>query len=275
MQQQQAPQAAHAIDRDQAKELEAEVERRRKQEIAQREYEREIGLREREQREQRDQREQREQHQSPLENHAVSIPIQQPVASRIPATLHGPNGILNHQHIGAAGGQAPPSAPLGAPSGPGNVFANGLPAARDGSPRPFVQQGPQMIPAQQLLNPGGVGPAQQLPAGLAQGAQQPILNVSHLLFLVFLTRSGSRFSLHQSTPPSTSVNIFTKNFGTISNGGHGPEKNKSPNAITCDEANSRAGCSELSRPGESSLRRSSGCLQSVSGYHERFQKPGV
>lgn len=169
LQQQQASQAAHTIEREQARERELEMERRQQQEMAQREYEREIELRE---------QEQRERHQSPLENHSVSLPIQQPVASRIPSTLHGPNGILNHHNIGNAAGQGAPSATLVAPNGPSNVFTNGIPAGRDGSPRPFVQQGPQMIPAQQLLNPAGVGAAQQLPAALAQGAQQPILNVS-------------------------------------------------------------------------------------------------
>lgn len=173
VQQVQQPQVVHEIEREQ-REREAELERRQQQEaIAQRDYEREIELRE---------QQQREQLPSPLENHTGSIPIQQPVASRIPATLHGPNGILNHQHVGTNGVQTAPSAPLGAPTGPGNVFANNMPNARETSPRPFIQQGPQMIPAQQLLNPGGLEAAQQLTAPLSQGAQQPILNVSRSFF---------------------------------------------------------------------------------------------
>ena len=49
--------------------------------------------------------------------------------------------------------------------------------ARELSPRTtFIQQGQQLIPAQQMLTP--VGPDAMLPAGLSQGAQQPILNVS-------------------------------------------------------------------------------------------------
>ena len=56
-----------------------------------------------------------------------------------------------------------------------------------------MQQGPQVIPAQQLLNPGGVGAAQQLPAALTQGAQQPILNVSCSL-LLFRDRFGPHSS---------------------------------------------------------------------------------
>ena len=181
VQQQQQHQAAHDIEREHARERDAELERRRQQEaIAQRDYEREIELRE---------QQQRDQHQSPLENHTGSIPIQQPVASRIPATLHGPNGILNHQHIGTNGVQAAPSVPLGAPSGPGNVFANNMHPVREASPRPFIQQGPHMIPPQQLLNPGGVEAAQQLPAALSQGAQQPILNVCPFLLPVLVTSS--------------------------------------------------------------------------------------
>lgn len=169
-QQQQSAQAMHDIERENAREREMEMERRQQHEqMAQREYERENELRE----------QQREQHHSPLENHTGSITIQQPVASRIPATLHGPNGILNHQHIGSNMPPNPSSAPLGAPTGPGNVFANGMQPTREPSPRTtFIQQGQQMIPAQQLLNPVGPDAMQQLPAALSQGAQQPILNVS-------------------------------------------------------------------------------------------------
>ena len=167
---QQQQQTAHDLEREHAREREADLERRQQQQeaIAQRDYEREIELRE---------QQQRDQHQSPLENHTGSIPIQQPVASRVPATLHGPNGILNHQHAGTNGVQVAPSAPLGAPTGPGNVFVNGIQPAREASPRQFVQQGSQIISSQQLLNPGGVEAGQQLPAALSQGTQQPILNV--------------------------------------------------------------------------------------------------
>ncbi len=35
------------------------------------------------------------------------------------------------------------------------------------------------------------------------------------------------------------------------------------------------GCFELSRPGQSAICRSAGRIQSILGYHERFQKPGV
>ena len=168
IQQQQSTHAIQDLDLEHARENELDIERRRQQEHILREYGRENEM-----------REQQEQHHSPLENHTGSIPIQQPVASRIPATLHGPNGILNHQHAGSSMAPNAPSVPLGAPSGPGNIFANGMQPARDPSPRTaFIQQGQQMIPTQQMLTP--IGPDGMLPAGLSQGAQQPILNVSSL-----------------------------------------------------------------------------------------------
>ena len=161
IQQQQSMQTMQDIEREHMREREIEIERRQQQEqMMQREYERENEMRE----------QQREQHHSPLENHTGSITIQQPIASRIPATLHGPNGILNHQNVGSGIASNPPSAPLGAPSGPVNVFANGMPIAREPSPRTtFIQQGQQMIPAQQLLNPVGPEAMQQIPGALSQG----------------------------------------------------------------------------------------------------------
>ena len=121
---------------------------------------------------------QREQLQSPRENHAGAIPLQQPVASRVPATLHGPNGILNEQHL-ASPAHAQPTQPLGAPNGPGNVFSGAVQPTNDGGLRPFTQQvAHNMPPQQQLLNltnaaappqPNGV-------AALSSQGQQPILN---------------------------------------------------------------------------------------------------
>ncbi len=154
------------MNNEREREREQEVDRQRQQDIlAQRDFE----LLE---------QQHRDQHQSTLENHTGSIPLQQPVASRVPATLHGPNGIL--ANLGAGAGPNPPPATLGAPSGPGNVFANGM-QQRDESPsRAFMQQVPQNIPTQQLLGFGNAVTPQQLPNGMAalsQG-QQPILNVS-------------------------------------------------------------------------------------------------
>ena len=177
-----------AMERD--IERERHTEQQIQQEIAQRRYDQETEMlhqqqreqqqREQLQREQLQQREQqqREQHQSPRENHTGAIPIQQPVASRVPATLHGPNGILNDQHPGVGAATSQPLAALGAPSGPGNVFGNGVQAQNDNSLRPFVQQVAQGLPPQQLLGFSNAATPQQLPTGigaLSQG-QQPILN---------------------------------------------------------------------------------------------------
>ena len=74
----------------------------------------------------------------------------------------------------------PVPAPLGAPTGPENVFANGVQPNHDGIGRPFLQQTGQNIPPQQLLGFGASVTPQQIPGGMAalsQG-QQPILNVS-------------------------------------------------------------------------------------------------
>ena len=170
-QQQQSPQTT--INNEREREREQELDRQRQQDIlVQREFEmsRELELRE--------QQQQRDQHQSTLETHTGSIPLQQPVASRVPATLHGPNGIL--ANLGAGAGPNPPTVPLGAPSGPVNVFANSMQSRDESPPRAFIQQGPQNIPPQQLLGFGNAVTPQQIPNGMAalsQG-QQPILNVS-------------------------------------------------------------------------------------------------
>ena len=183
--QQQKPsvQALQEIDREHARERELEIERRQQQEqMLQREIDRENELRE----------QQREQHHSPLENHAGAITIQQPVASRIPATLHGPNGILNHQHVGSNVVPNSLPAPLGVPSGPVNIFGNGIQPNREASPRStLIQQGQQMITPQQMLNPVGPDAMQHLPAALSQGAQQPILNVSLFNVLIHSSLWGS------------------------------------------------------------------------------------
>ena len=172
---QQSPQAALNAERD------FERERIREQQIAQQRYDQETEMIQQQQREQQHrEQQQRELHQSPRENHTGTIPIQQPVASRVPATLHGPNGILNDQHPGVGAAPPPPQAPLGAPSGPGNVFSNGVQATTDNSLRPFAQQVTQPIPPQNLLGFTNAATPQQLPNGVAalsQG-QQPILNVS-------------------------------------------------------------------------------------------------
>ena len=96
--------------------------------------------------------------------------LHQPVAVG-PRSVHGPNGLLANP-----GPQPQPQMPLGAPSGPGNIFAGGpvQPAPQPGPGGPHPQPG--------LLMPFAPGaqqqPAQQQPPaqqGQGQG-QQPILN---------------------------------------------------------------------------------------------------
>ncbi|KAI9764977.1 MAG: Transcriptional regulatory protein sin3 [Geoglossum simile] len=173
--QQQASQGPSSLDRErelrerEIREREAR-DRRQHEEAAQRERE----LREREHRE----RQQREHQQpsQPHQNHAGSIPIHQPVASKVTTAIHGPGGLLSN--IGSATGVNAPSGPLGGvPNGPANMFGGPLPLGQlvaqtiAGAPIPQQHQvmafgGAQAPNTHQM--PGGV-------AGLPQG-QQPILN---------------------------------------------------------------------------------------------------
>ena len=180
--QQRYDQETEMIQQQQREQQQREQQQREQQQREQ--QQREQQQREQQQQQQQQQREQQQQQrelrQSPRENHTGTIPIQQPVASRVPATLHGPNGILNDQHPGVGAAPPPPQAPLGAPSGTGNVFSNGVQATTDNSLRPFAQQVTQPIPPQNLLGFTNAATPQQLPNGVAalsQG-QQPILNVS-------------------------------------------------------------------------------------------------
>ena len=179
MQQQHSPQAVAPIDREREREHEREREQQRQQEILrQRLREQEIIAEQQYEMEMQEQHHLEQRH-SPQENHTGSIPLQQPVASRVPATLHGPNGILNDQHLGA-GPQNPQSAALGAPAGPGSFFSNGVQTGNENTVRPLLQQPAQPIPPQHLLSFGNGMATQQIPANisaLSQG-QQPILNVS-------------------------------------------------------------------------------------------------
>jgi len=183
VQQQLSPQEAkRAFERERLREQQMQLEM-----LAQQRFNQETEIlqlqRERQREEQQFELQQREQQQReqlppPLENHTGAIPIQQPIASRVPATLHGPNGILNDQHPGVGTAPPQPTAPLGAPSGPGNVFGNGLHAGNDHSLRVFPQQAMQSLPPQQLLGFSNTVTSHQLPNGVAalsQG-QQPILN---------------------------------------------------------------------------------------------------
>ena len=124
---------------------------------------------------------------SPPGNHAASIPLQQPIASRIPSTLHGPNGILSsNPNVGIAQS----GTPLSAPNGPVNAFANG--ASHEGVGRPFGLQPGQNTPQNPLV--GFNGPPAPLTNGgaaMSQG-QQPILNDA----LSYLDQVKVRFQEH-------------------------------------------------------------------------------
>jgi len=139
------PQGPSAFDREREQHLDEHARQRalqQQEELAQRE--REYG-----ERQERD-RLQREQYGSaaPHQNNTGSIPIHQPVASRLPGAIHSPGGLLaNH-------GSAPPPGPLGAPSGPGNAF--GGPLHSDAN-RP-VQHNPQPS-GPQLQHQQGFGPS--------------------------------------------------------------------------------------------------------------------
>ena len=111
-----------------------------------------------------------DQQRSPSGNHTASIPLQQPIASRIPSTLHGPNGILSsNPNVGI-----PQSGtPMGAPNGPVNVFANGV--SHDGLGRQFSLQPVQSTPQNPLIGLTGPPPHLTNGAAISQG-QQPILN---------------------------------------------------------------------------------------------------
>ncbi len=172
--QQQTPPAAMSVDHDrEMRERDARERQRQQEEIAH--HEREQLQRDHEQRE----RQQREQQQAlPLQSQTGSIPIHQPVASRIQTSIHGPNGLLSH--LGPSGNTGPPMATLSASNGPSNVFG-GPAVSSESTPRAFVHQpGPTSTPQQQMMGFGATPGSHSLPGGVAalpQG-QQPILNVS-------------------------------------------------------------------------------------------------
>ena len=122
-------------------------EQNRQHALAQQE---ELAQREREynERQERD-RQQREQYgpAPPHQSNTGSIPIHQPVASRLTGAMHSPGGLLSTH------GGAPPSGPLGAPSGPGNAFGGPL----HGDASRAVQHNPQAAAAQ-LQQHQGFGP---------------------------------------------------------------------------------------------------------------------
>ncbi len=108
----------------------------------------------------------------PVQSHAGSIPIHQPVANKVQNSIHGPNGLLSNggagpiQHKGPSGGSA-------------NLYGSSAPE----------QQRPQFIhqqvgpPAQQPASAFMPGPSPMPAQAQLASGQQPILNVSQLFIV--------------------------------------------------------------------------------------------
>ncbi|KIW99358.1 uncharacterized protein Z518_11346 [Rhinocladiella mackenziei CBS 650.93] len=172
---------------------------RQRDEMMMREREREA--REREQMERLHQ--EQHQQQRPVQSHAGSIPIHQPVASKVQNSIHGPNGLLANGGTGAVQHNGP------APSAGNNLF--GGPAQHEpqrSSQYMHQQVAPPPAPAPAPAPPPPPPPQQQqqpqqgqafmpgpspmpAPAQLAHG-QQPILNDA----LSYLDQVKVRFSDH-------------------------------------------------------------------------------
>ena len=174
----QAQQAEQIAQQYQLVQQQAQMAQQQQQQRFEQEQESIQQQREQQHREQRErERIEHEQISSPRENHiGATIPIQQPVASRVPATLHGPNGILNDQHPAGVAPTSQSSQPVAAASGPGGVFSNGVQTANDSILRPFTHQVAQILPPQQLLGFSNSATPQQSQNGVLSQGQQPILN---------------------------------------------------------------------------------------------------
>lgn len=142
----------------------------REREILERQRQEEMAHREREQRErehiERQQMDRQRDHH-PVQSHTGSIPLHQPVASKVPNSIHGPNGLLSNLGTNPPNG---PPATAQASTGPAGLFGPQMQQHGEGTSRSYMQdpRGPPYITPGQMI-PGNV-------AALAQG-QQPILNV--------------------------------------------------------------------------------------------------
>ncbi|OWP04373.1 hypothetical protein B2J93_7916 [Marssonina coronariae] len=166
---------------------EREIEEQHRQRAMQEDHlQREREHSDRQERE-RQMREKQYQPTPPHQNNTGSIPIHQPVASRLPGAIHSPGGLLaNH-------GGAPPAGPLGAPSGPGNAFGGPLhsEASRpiQHNPQQATNQlqqgfGPSILHHNTVGGPGGNagfgGTLQQVQERAQQAQQQQQEAVSRL-----------------------------------------------------------------------------------------------
>ncbi|OJJ98247.1 hypothetical protein ASPACDRAFT_79806 [Aspergillus aculeatus ATCC 16872] len=151
------------------------LERQRQEELAHRE--REVREREREQIERQQLERQREQQHHGVQHSAASIPLHQPVASKVPNSIHGPNGLLSNLSSNPANG---PQGSMPGSGGPGALYGQQMQHG-EGTPRSYLQH-PAGPPGQPILGfngagapiPGNVGNVAALAA--QQQGQQPILN---------------------------------------------------------------------------------------------------
>ena len=140
------------------------IERQRQEEMAHRERERERDHREQVER----QLERRDQPHHPVQSHTGSIPLHQPVANKVPNSIHGPGGLLS-----TLGGN-PQNSHQAGPQSAAGLFGPQMPHG-EGTSRSYMQH-PGGPPGQPMMGYNASG--QQVPgnvAALAQG-QQPILN---------------------------------------------------------------------------------------------------
>lgn len=108
----------------------------------------------------------------PVQSHTGSIPIHQPVASKVPNTIHGPNGLLSNLASGSVTANSIPAS-----NGPSALFIIGS-QQQESTPRPaYLHPNPPPPPPQPMPGFAGPGPA-PMPGHAAIGQQQPILNVS-------------------------------------------------------------------------------------------------
>lgn len=164
--QQQSPQ--NTMSRDREREIrEQEIREREIIDRQERQRQEEMLLREREREREIIERQQREQQHHPVQSHTGSIPLHQPVASKVTNNIHGPNGLLSG--LGPSHQNAPGSLP---PTGGPNGLLHTSIQRPEETPRSFMNQ-PVQAPAHALSGSS--------PATMAQG-QQPILNVRFFVF---------------------------------------------------------------------------------------------
>ncbi|KAJ9604571.1 Transcriptional regulatory protein sin3 [Cladophialophora chaetospira] len=152
-----------------------EMQQRQRDEMIMREREREALERERIERLHQEQ-------QRPVQSHAGSIPIHQPVANKVQNSIHGPNGLLANGGAGAIQQNGP------GPSVSSGLFGGAGQHDSQRQPQYLHQQPPAPAPQSNQTFMPGPSPM-TAPAQMAHG-QQPILNDA----LSYLDQVKVRFS---------------------------------------------------------------------------------